>query len=189
MKTLKRIAITAILTATLYACGGGASDQPHNAEGFGKIETELKDKFGNDAYYTNIYISHDDRIGNMISVTVTEDPESMKMEQWNLEQNTWTQSSEISLEVSEGSKASDFMYQLNDKANLSIFGELVEKAKTHLTNEKDIENPALDTAMLKYPSDGDIEDFDYSINLKPENGGTTFRFSYDLNGELIKMDY
>jgi len=58
-----------------------------------------------------------------------------------------------------------------------------------LKDEKDLENPTLSTASIIFPTNGDISKTEYSINLKPENGGTTFRFHYTLNGDLIKMDY
>ncbi len=189
MKKLKTTLIASIVIFSLHSCGGGTSKQPANAEGFTAIEKELKDKFGDNAFYTDIHISQDDRLGNMVTLTVTEDPESMKMGQWNLVQDSWTQTSEISLEVPEGSKAADFMYQLDDTINLPKFGELVEKSIARLAEEKNIENPKLFSGAINYPKNGDISDMEYSISLKPESGGTTFRFSYKLNGELIKMDY
>ena len=55
----------------------------------------------------------------LLGVTVTEAPESLKMGQWNNTQGKWVQNSDISLEVPQGSKVADFMFQLNDKINLS----------------------------------------------------------------------
>ena len=121
--------------------------------------------------------------------TVTDNPESLKMGQWNQTQSTWKQNSEISLEVPQGSKAADFMFQLNEKINLTKLGELVEKSSLQLTAEKNIENPALHMAFVKFPKNGDISKAEYTVMLKPENGGTTFTFYYKLNGDLIKMDY
>lgn len=189
MKTITTIFLYTLLAITLFSCGGGTSNQPHTAEGFGQIEQELKTTFGDNAYYTDILISTDDRIGNMITLTVTEAPESMGMGQWNLAQNSWTQSSEVTLEVPEGSKAADYMFQLDDAINLTEMGALVEKSKEQLKAEKNIENPTLYTALISYPKNGDIADAQYNISLKPENGGTTFYFYYKLNGELIKMHY
>jgi len=180
---------TGIIAMTTLSCGKGTSNQEANEEGFKVIENELKSKFGDNAYYTDILISHHDRIGNIISLTVTEAPESLKMGQWNLTQDSWTQSSDVTLEVPEGTKASDFMFQLNDKINLAKVGALVEKSAKHLIDEKNIENPTLYNTLVKYPKNGDISKMEYSISMKPENGGTTFRFYYTLDGELIKMDY
>jgi len=188
MKILKlSIAIAAIIT--VISCGSSSNDQAANKEGFTSIENEIKDKFGVDAYYTDLKIINIQPIGNVVSTTVTEAPESMKMGEWDLNQGTWKQNSEITLEVPEGSKASDFMFQLDEKISLSKLGELVEKSMKQLTAEKSIENPALSLAFIKFPKNGAIAETEYAIKLEPENGGTSFSFYYTLEGDLIKMDY
>ena len=188
MKNLKFTAMVALALITLMSCGG-ISSQEANAEGFGAIDKELKSKFGESAYYTDLSISYDKTVGNIVGVTVTEDPESLQMGQWNLMQNTWKQNSEITLEVPEGTKAASFMFQINDKINITLLGELVEKSITQLKAEKGLKNPVLDMAFVRFPKDGDISKTDYNVMLEPENGGTTFRFTYALDGKLIKMDY
>ena len=140
------------------------------------------------AYYTDLNISYNTSIGNIVGVTVTKAPESLTMGQWNFVQNTWKQNSEITLEVPVESKAADFMYQLNDKINLSKLGELVEKSIKQLKEDKNIENPILSMAFIKFPKNGDRSNTEYAISLKPETGGTTFSFYYTLNGDLIKKD-
>ena len=177
------------VSITCLSCVGNTSDQEATAEGFGVIENELKDKFGIHAYYTDLSISYNKSVGNIVSVTVTENPESLKMGQWSLMKNSWNQNSDITLEVPSGSRASDFMFQLNEKINLTKLGELVEKSSKQLTTEKQIENPTLDMAFVKFPKNGDISKAEYSIILEPENGGTDFTFYYNLKGELLKMSY
>ncbi|WGD34537.1 hypothetical protein [Olleya sp. YS] len=184
-----KVLLASVITMTILSCGGGTSNQPANAKGFANIENELKSEFGESAYYTDIMISHDDRMGNIVSLTVTDAPETMKMGQWNLLQNNWTQSSEVMLEVPDGTQAKDFMFQLDDNINLTTVGQLIEQSSKKLTEEKSIENPKLYTALVKFPKNGDASKMEYAINLKPENGGTTFRFYYTLSGELVKMDY
>ena len=188
LKKIKFVLIVIVITL-LNACANDISTQEANAEGFKAIENELKSKFGDNTYYTDLTIIYDSSIRNMVSVTVTNAPESLKMGQWNSAQGTWKQNSEVTLEVPQGTKAADFMFQLNDKINLTKLGELVEKSSKHLTNEKDIENPALEMAFIKFPKNGDVSKAEYNVNLKPENGGTTFRFNYKLNGDLIEKDY
>lgn len=188
MKTLKyTIIITAILT--LMSCKDSVSKQPANAKGFTAIENAIKDQFGEEAYYTDLSISYDKSMGNLIGVTVTEAPKSLKMGQWNLMRGSWKQNSEIFLEVPEGTQAADFMFQLNDKLNLSILGELVEKSSKQLSTEKKLENPVLKIAFVKFPKNGDISKTQYYVMLEPKNGGTTFTYRYNLEGELIEMDY
>lgn len=189
---MKKIKITlyAFITALMItSCGGGSAKQEATASGFSEIENQIKDKFGNEAYYTKLSIIYDETIGNSITVTVAENPESLQMQEWLQSQDNWQQTSDVTIEIPEGSKATDFMFQLNEKINLKKLGELVEKSKAQLTKEKNIEEPKLHIAFISFPDNGDISKAEYAVNLEPKNGGTTFRFSYTLDGELIKMDY
>lgn len=189
MSKIKLIVITLSLFSFI-SCGSGTSKHPANAEGFVAIEQDIKDQFGSNAYYIDLKISHDKSVGNMIGLTVTDAPESLKMDSYLFSKHTsWKQDSEVVLEVPEGTKASDFMFQLNDKINLKKLGELVELSSKKLAKEKNIDNPVLDMAYIKFPKNGDMKKVEYSISLQPENGGKTFSFYYTLNGELIKMDY
>ena len=187
MKTLK-LSIAMMAFVTLISCGG-ASNAESNAKGFTALQDELKSEFGENAYYTKLSILHVESIGNSIAATVTKDPSSLKMGEWSYTQGSWTQSSELTLEISEGSKAEDFMFQLGDKINLTKLGELVETSKKKLTAEKQIENPRLNMAFVKIPRSQDISKAQYSVSLEPENGGTSFSFFYKLDGEFIEMNY
>uniref|UniRef100_UPI00404BA063 hypothetical protein n=1 Tax=Gelidibacter sp. TaxID=2018083 RepID=UPI00404BA063 len=173
----------------LTSCGGNSSNQEATAEGFSEIENQIKDKFGSDAYFTDLTITYNKSIGNIIGVIVTENPESLRMAQWNNTQDTWNQTSDVSIEIPNGTNAADFMFQLNAAINLKKLGELVEKSKAQLTKEKNLENPKLHIASIQFPDNGDVSKAEYMVMLQPENGGTTFSFSYTLAGELIKMDY
>lgn len=188
MKRFKYIFITGILILSM-SCGDKVSKQPANSKGFTIIEDELKKKFGVKAYYTDLTISYDKSMGNLIGVTVTKAPESLKMGQWNLMKGNWKQNSEIYLEVPNGNEAADFMFQLNEKINLSTLGELVEKATKELKKQKNIENVELDIAFIKFPKNGEIFKTEYYVILEPKNGGTTFKFRYTIDKELIEMNY
>ena len=186
MKTLLAILMIAI---TLVSCGGDATKQPANADGFAGIEEELNSEFGDDAHFTELTIIYNESIGNSISTTVTDAPESLKMGQWTYSMGNWNQTSEVTLEIPEGTKAADFMFQLGEKISLEQLGELVEKSIEQLKAEKDIDNPRLEMAFIKYPNNGDINEAQYIVKLQPENGGTSFTFSYQIDGAFIEMDY
>lgn len=189
MKHLKQILTLLVFGISLWSCGGGAAKQPATAQGFADIEKELKNEFGDNAHYTELTIIYNESIGNSISTTVTDDPESLEMGQWTYSMGSWNQTSEITLEVPEGTKAADFMFQFGEKVNLEKLGELVEKSKERLEAEKDIDNPRFEMAFIKYPKNGDIEAAEYIVKLQPENGGTSFTFTYRLDGSFIEMDY
>ena len=188
MKKLNLLLLIGVVL-TLIACGGSSGEQPATAAGFTVIEDGLKSQFGDDAYYTEISIVYNKSIGNIIGATVTTDPSSLKMGQWNQTQGTWQQNSDISLEVPAGTQAADYMYQLNNKINLTQLGSLIEQSQQQLKDDKGLDNPTLSIASIISPKNGDLSKTEYLVNLKPENGGTTFRFSYALDGSLIKMDY
>lgn len=189
MKTLQTPLIGVLLGLALISCGGNAAKQPATSKGFAAIEAEMKNEFGVNAYYTDLTILYHKGLGNTITTTVTNNPESLKMGQWAYTTGQWKQTSEVTLEIPKGTKAADFMFQLNEQINLEKLGELIEKAKETLTTEKEITNPRMEQAYIYYPKNGNIEEAQYSIRLEPENGGTTFRFEYQLDGTLIKMDY
>lgn len=178
-----------VIIKLIFACSDSTSNQPATKDGFTQIEKELKSKFGENAYYTDLSITYNASIGNIIRVTVTEDPESLKMGQWNSTQGNWQQNSNITVEVPTGTKATDYMFQLGESISLSKLGELVEQSVQQLKDEKQLNNPTLSIAVLNFPDTGDISKAKYMINLQPEHGGSTFSFYYTLSGDLIKMDY
>ncbi|TDY12326.1 hypothetical protein [Meridianimaribacter flavus] len=188
-KLNKQVVIVCITTLLFMACSDNLSQQPTTAKGFSAIEQELKSKFGEDAYYTNLSVIYNETIGNTINVTVAQDPESMKMEEWNVVQNNWKQSSDIIIEVPQGTKATDYMYQLGDNINLTKLGGLVETSTQKLKDMKNLKNPKLSIASIKFPKNGDVSKAEYLVTLEPEHGGTAFSFFYTLDGNLIKMDY
>ena len=188
MKASKLIAIVTMLLVWM-SCGESISKESPNKKGFETIEKELKNKFGDKAYYTDVTVTYNKSIGNIIGVTVAEAPESLKMGQWNRAQGKWQQNSEITIEVPLGFKPIDFMFQLNDAISLSKLGELVEVSIEKLKAQKSIKNPVLSLASIKFPKNGDVSKTEYLVMLQPENGGTTFTFRYQLKGDLIGMDY
>jgi len=188
MNSIKQIVSVAVIALVLMSCDSLSSKQPENVSDFKKIEAELSSEFGNDAYYTDLSVMYIKGLGVTTSATVTKEPTSLKMGQWENSQG-WKQSSEISLELPEGTEAKDFMFQLKDKINLSNLGDCVEKSISHLKSEKKIEKPALHLASVSFPDNGDYSKADYLIMLKPENGGTTFTYTYSLDGELLNFRY
>jgi hypothetical protein len=190
IEQMKRIKLSGIALSlmALVSCSGSGNEAA-TADGFAEIEDGIKSEFGDDAYFTDLSVMYSESIGNTVSVTVTKDPESLEMGEWNQSQGAWTQTSDVSLEIPPGTKAADFMYQLGGEISLKELGGLIEKSKKQLTDEHELENPRLSIASVIFPDDGDISKAYYSINLEPEHGGTTFRFYYELNGELQSMDY
>lgn len=190
MRTFNILFFITLFTAILSSCSGGASkEQPKDANSFALLEEIVNEKFGKDAYFTDLNVGYNKELGPTISLTVTDNPGSLKMGEWTFSQNAWSQHSEVILEIPAGTKAEDFMFQLDNEINLKLLGEVTEKAMQKLETEKEIKNPMLTLASIRYPDNGDRSKADYTITLEPENGGTSFSFFYDLNGNFIEMNY
>lgn len=185
MKSI-RIITSLLIASFFYAC---STSTGASKDDFLSIETQMKSEFGDNAYYSDLVITFDKVIGTSISKTVTDNPESLKMGEWSMSQGTWNQTAEITLELPKGTKATDFMFQLKDDLSLKLLGELAEKSKEKLKAEKEIENPVLTMAFVKFPDNGERSKANNVIKLEPETGGTSFSFFYDLNGKFIEMDY
>jgi hypothetical protein len=175
------------------SCGSSSSKYTPDAEGFAKIQDDLKSKFGDDAYYSNIgivYIAGDaPGSGIVLNITVTKDPASLSMEEWAYSSyGGWRKTANVTVEVPEGVDAKEFVYQLAGKFDLKKAGELVELSAKKLADEKQIKNAVLNMAQLN-PGNRPASTTDIYIAMKPENGGTTFSFHYDLDGNLTSFDY
>jgi hypothetical protein len=165
------------------------SNYTPNAEGFAKIQDDLKSKFGNDAYYSDISVIYSPGDGITLKVTVTKDPASLKMEEWIHSSSVgWKQTADVSIEIPEDTDAKVFMYQLAGKFDLKKIGELVEQSAQKLADEKQIKGAVLHTAVL-HTADRPASEMDIYIAMEPENGGTSFNFHYDLDGNLTSFDY
>lgn len=185
---MKTLSITLLFTMFLFtACGETVSNQAANADGFAAIENNLKSQFGENAFYTDLSITKNPEIGNIITTTVTKEPESLKMGQWTQAADAWEQTADVTLEVPKGTQAADFMFQLGEEVSLRELGALVEKSKADLAQEKNLDEPRLHVAMVKFPDTGDFGKAEYVVMLKPKTGGTTFTYSYSLDGKRLSM--
>ena len=180
--------LTYIIIAAILFTSCGHTGYTEDASGIKALGDELKDEFGNDAYYTSISIADSGTTGDIINVTVTNEPSSNKMGEWTSLRGAWSQSSEITLELAEGTKAEQYMFKLGKRIKMNILGDALMDAKKRLKEEKDI-TPKVKLISVNAPNDGNFDRMAYMIILEPENGGTSFSFRYKLNGEFIDMDY
>jgi len=186
---MKKVLGSIIFLLTI-SCGGvgGSSSFTNNATAVAALGEELKGKFGADSFYTSITIVDSGTTGPIINVTTTEDPSSLKMGEFTYLSGAWEQKADVTLELSDGSKAEDFMFKLGDLVKIDIVGSLVDDAKLRLKKEKDIE-PKVKMISINAPDNGDFDSMKYFLSLEPETGGTSFNFYYKMNGDFIEYTY
>lgn len=189
------ICLTSIIVSLFFIVScESKSKYTQDAAGFESIQNDLKKKFGEDAYYTDISITNSigegAGAGLGLHLTVTKEPQSLKMQEWIYNSYTnWNNTADVTLEIPEGDNAKDFMYQLGGKFDLKKIGELVESSVKKAADEKNIENLVLDMVLLKTPDNTDASETTVFIRMKPKDGGTAFNFRYDLDGKLLSFDY
>lgn len=184
-KSFKLLLLAASIT--LFSCGENSKkDFAENSASIKALGEKLNSKFGTDSYYTSIGVTSSD-YGSIITVTQTNDPSSLKMSDWNYLSGSWTQTSDITLELAVGN-AEDYMFKLGDKVNFETLGKIVDEAKSILKKEKEIDGKVT-SILVVAPNNGDFSSMEYYLELEPLTGGTDFDFRYTLEGDLIKYDY
>jgi len=175
------------------SCGGGGTKYSSDAEGFAKIQKDLMSKFGEKAYYSMLSIMNNPGnrpgSGTIILVNVTKNPESFQMEEWSYDShNRWRQISDITIEADEDIVITDYLYQLGGQFDLRKVGEFVTESAKKLADEKNLKNAVMKTVLIN-TGDMPISETRVHIFMEPENGGTQFKFRYDLDGNLEDFSY
>lgn len=187
----KLIALFSI--ALLASCGGlGSGPVFDSKESVDKFIGLLNEKFTEEAGYMQIILTYNEQIGNTAIVQVTKDINSNKVEEWMYTSGTWQQKSEITMEVPEGASPADFMFQLKD-LGITGLADMVVKAKTKVTTEKDMKDVVCTSASFIMPdrrqSENKVEDVLQSVTIEPASGGTNFNCFFDTKGEIRDMSY
>ena len=174
-----------IISFLFFSCKSGFE---HNRLGMEKLDKELKDEFGVETWYTSIEIENAGSSDDVITIDQTTDPNSLKQEQWVQFHGIWEKKANITLSI-EGAEPKSFMFQLDKEISLGKLGELMESSIKSLT-EKNIKDAKVVLAQIKASNqmNNKQDGIYYSISLKSETAGKSFRFIYDTKGNLKTLD-
>ncbi len=190
---MKKHAFTLVLLACstfLYCCKPKKEKAFQTGEGITGVVSKLNDAFGKDAYYTDITISFVKNVGTTVSATGTKDPGSAKLTSKLNAGGDWQDVSDVTLEVSGGAKPADFMFTLAQVDGLKKVPDMVKVAIETVKKEKNFDVVA-EHVSVKYPSRklSPNDSWNYSVNLAPENGGTSFIALFDDKGQYQRIIY
>lgn len=173
------IKITIVLTTLmLFSCG--KTTYENNINGFVEIENDLKKKFGNNAFYTDITIELNGKNVTQIEVTQTQDPDLLKMQGWKHQKNTWKQFSEVNLELKTG-EIKDYMFQLGNEINLTKVNQIKENIP--------LKEPFyLSKVKIISPNNGDTSKLQYQVQVRKKATDKKLKFNFDKDGYLIYQD-
>lgn len=189
MKTLPFRILLAIAAFSLISCGNKTRIFD-TKEGVSDLAGELDKQYGKDASYTSLIMTFDKSIGTAVVATGTKDPASKKMIEKRKMQGSWSDVSEITLEIDGEAQPSAFMFKLKDIDNLNKVPDLVKASIDKIRKEKNFDVVAT-SVNISMPDRirSEKDKLRYLINLEPENGGTDFTAIYDHQGNFENLLY
>jgi hypothetical protein len=190
---MKPLTITLILSTFLlmqYGCQSSDRKAFDTSDGVGDVVNQLNKAFGKGAHYTDITISYIKGVGTIISASGTQNPNDNKLLRKQYANSAWDDVSEVTLEVSGGAQAGVFMFTLDQIDQLKVVPRIVQEAAAKVKKDKNME-VVTERVSIIFPSrvQGPDDPLTYSVNLKPEHGGTLFVVVFDRKGKYQKMIY
>lgn len=185
MQTSKLI-IVLFFSLFMFSCKSGFE---HNKTGMEKLNKELKEEFGADAWYTSIELVNSGGSDDVVTVDETKDPNSLKQEQWSQFHGFWEKKADITLSI-QGAEPKSFMFQLDKEVSLSKLGELMEQSQKQLRDEKKIEDSEVVLAQIKASNKMNTkqEGLYYSISLQSKKTSKSYNFVYGMDGTLKTLN-
>lgn len=182
---MKRISILlwVALSVFMSSCKDG-----YNFEGASlqKMSSDLKNKFTEDAWYTSIVIQGQNNTHNSITVDVTQDPNSLKQEQWTFQSGLWEKKSDITLLIQAG-KPTDYMFKIDQEINFTMVRNLIDQSLKDLKEGEKITDP-LDVRLVTIKSSPEMNNKEegilYTISIRNMETDKSFSYVYKLDGTL-----
>ncbi len=172
-----------VIGGLLSSCKDGYNFEKESLQ---VLSTDLQEKFTDKAWYTSIIIRGQNKTHNKVTVDVTEDPNSLKQEQWTFESGFWEKKSDISLLIQAGAPT-DYMFQIGQEIDFATVSQLIEKSIADL---KDVENitDLLDVRMVSIKSSPEMNNKEegilYTISIFNMTDGKSYSYVYHANGNL-----
>lgn len=155
-------------------------------DGMLELNGKIKDKFSNDAWYTHINLKGSNDEINTIVLDVTNDPNSLKQEQWALESGFWEKKSNITLRIDAG-QPTDYMFQLDKEVSFSKAHDLMQQSLEDLKNNEDISDN-LEIRGLTIRSSEEMNSKEdgilYTVTIYNKDSSKSYSYVYYMNGKL-----
>lgn len=181
-----RIIIILSIVISLTAC---KSKYEQNQVGFEKLQTDLKDKFGADAYYTivNMSAAGDETMGYTFFVDKTDAAEDIRQERWVLDAGTWMNAGYANMQI-DRDNPQFYKFQLGKEVDLAQLGQLIETSKKQFIDDGKGADPVLKLAQVN--TNNTVQDADskyqYTVKWAQKGSKEEHSYTYDRSGKLIQ---
>jgi hypothetical protein len=183
---MKNRIISTLFLAGILLTASCKSGFEHSKAGMERLSEGLVAKFGAATYYTDIEFLSKPGSDDIVMVTETNEPASMKQEQWlQYSGGEWEKQADVHF-TADGADPKAFMFQLNKEVSLSKMGDLLEAAKAQLLKDKQVKAPVFVSAVVKSNNKMNSKEggIFYYIILNDNIGKRDYQFVYDLQGNL-----
>jgi len=178
----KLLLSTFLFSVLLFSC---KTKYEYNAEGMAQVTEALNSKFGTDAWYTGVTIRTISEKESALVAEVTEDPNSLKQEQWSKQGDSWQLAANVSLQIQNG-KPQDYMFQLGKQASLTTLNELIQKCREKLEEVEQISDGQVTFASIK--SATEVRNADerilYTVSMHSPSNNKSYSFVFNQKGKL-----
>lgn len=184
---MKKLAILfLVFSVSMLSC---KSKYDQNEAGFSQLESDLKEKFGAEAFYTiiNMSAAGDETMGYTIFVDKTDAAEDIRQERWVLDGGSWMNAGYANMQI-DRNDPKFYKFQLGKEVNLSRLGQLIEASKTRFTQDGKGSDPVMKLAQVN--TNNTVQDADgkyqYTVKLAQKGEQEEHSYTYDRNGKLIQ---
>ena len=183
MKRFSFFSFIILCTLFISSCAGKYNFSYLSLE---KLNDDLKSKFGADAWYTSIVMKDNGKGNNIITVDFTDDPNSLRQEQWEL-RGEWEKVTDMTVRIEKG-KPEDYMFQLDKEASLLRIEKLVNLSKDVMKREDNVSDAQLKVASIISNNlvSAQEERKVYTLSFYSNTTKKNYSFVFNLNGELLQ---
>lgn len=175
-----------IFSASVLSC---KSKYDQNEAGFAKLESDLKEKFGAEAFYTiiNMSAAGDETMGYTIFMDKTDAADDIRQERWVLDGGSWMNAGYANMQI-DRNDPKFYKFQLGKEVRLALLGELIEASKIRFTQDGKGSDPVMKLAQVN--TNNTVQDADgkyqYTVKLAQKGEKEEHSYTYDRNGKLIQ---
>jgi len=184
-----RLYVYSVLILFFLCFASCKSGFEHNRAGMEKLNTELKNEFGADTWYTSIELVNNDGSDDVITVDKTNDPNSLKQEQWSQFHGFWDKKANITLSI-QGAEPKAFMFQLDKEVSLGMMGTLMERSVEKIRSEKNADDAQVVLAQVRASNqmNSKSQGIKYTVSVESKKIGKHYHFVYNLDGSLNALN-
>lgn len=162
---------------------------PYNEAGMQKLQKDLFDKFGENAWYSEISILSVSDNETALRVKETADPNSLRAKAWLKQSEDWIPQDEVMLQFNDGTPKEHLFQLSKGKMSLKTLADLIAQSNAKL-KEKGLGSAKINFVSIQSAQlvKSDAQRVIYNISYENKSDNKSYSFVYDMNGKLVSFN-